>query len=77
MGTNDIKISIFQSPAEAPHYSTTDYKAAHLTDAVVVRNGTVEGHATVDLIFEDNSGQKYVGMITARLLHAVGKVAGT
>ena len=69
-----LKISIFDYAGEAQSagYSyTAPIKAVNLTEAVVVRNGTVNGNPTVDLIFEDSDGNKYVAMITGRLLKAL------
>lgn len=68
-----LSIKIFNSPEEAPNYNTNGegVKAAHVKEAVIVRNGTVGGNATVDLVFEDDKGQKFVGMITGRLLKQV------
>jgi len=69
MGTNNLSIEVFPSPAEAPNYMTEDgWKAATLTKAIIVRNGTQGGNATIDLQFTDEQGNKYVAMITAALL---------
>lgn len=68
MGTNDLPISIHDSPATAPNYNLPEYKHATIRKAEVVRNGTVQGNDTVDLILVDDSGQKYVAMITGRLI---------
>lgn len=79
MGTNDINIRIFPSPAEAPDYNTNGegFRHAEITTAIVVRNGTEGGKATVDLQFIDpRTGQKYVAMITAALLAQVVNIAG-
>lgn len=76
MGTNDIKLRMFNKPEEAPVYSRPVYKGASLEEAIVVRNGTTGGKATVDLIFVDETGQKYVTMITESLLNAVRIAAG-
>lgn len=38
---------------------------------VVVKNGTVEGNATCDIVLEDEKGQKYVVMTTLALLEGV------
>ena len=53
-------------------YRAPDYQPARIVEAVVVRNGTIEGNATVDLVFEDEDGQKHVVMLTQRLLRMVG-----
>lgn len=38
---------------------------------VVVRNGTETGKPTVDFVLEDANGQRYVFMITGRLLKSI------
>jgi len=68
MGTNDLKITICTSVEEAPHYSAPEYHAAELKEVVIVKKGTQAGSSTVDLIFVDQSGQKYITMITTALL---------
>lgn len=47
------------------------FKAVSVEKAVVVRNGTVEGNATVDFILQDEEGKKYVFMITGNLLKSI------
>jgi len=74
LGTNDLNILLHDSPQEAPNYEQPEYKAANLTTAVVVGNGTVDGNPTVDFVFEDENGQKYVAMLTGGL---VQNLAGT
>lgn len=71
-----LNIKIFNSPAEAPNYNTNGegVKAATVKEAVIVRNGTQGGNPTVDLVFEDDKGQKYVAMLTGRLLKTVTDV---
>lgn len=44
------------------------YKAVEITQAVVVLRGTAQGRSTVDFILQDQSGQKYVVMLTTALL---------
>ena len=65
-------MTICDSPADAVEkgfkYRSPEYQQAHLKKAVVVRKGTEQGNSTVDLIFEDNDGNKFVAMITSNLL---------
>jgi len=68
MGTNDLQITLHDSPSDAPTYQKGEFQAANLTTARVVGMGTKAGNPTVDLIFEDSQGQKYVAMITGGLL---------
>lgn len=76
-GTNSLEIILADSPREAPNYEEPDYKGANLTTAVVVGRGTVEGAPTVDFIFEDESGQKYIAMLTGTLVEGLaGAIVG-
>lgn len=49
---NALDIRIADTPAQAPNYRGGDFKGATLREAVIVKNGTVAGRPTVDLIFE-------------------------
>ena len=68
LGTNDLSVKLCDTVAEAPNYTKPEYKGANLKTAVVVGEGTIGGAPTVDLVFEDENGQKYVAMITGALL---------
>lgn len=77
LAPNYLKILLADSPEEAPNYEQPEYKAANLMTAHVVGNGTVQGNPTVDLIFEDEHGQKYMTMITGGLIQSLaGAVTG-
>lgn len=77
LGTNDLKIVLADSPSEAPNYEKPDYKAANLKTAVIVGNGTVNGNPTVDFVFEDENGQKYIAMLTGGLIeNLTGAIIG-
>ena len=77
LGTNEINMLLSDSPEEAPSYSLPEYKVANLTSAQIVGKGTQCGNPTVDLIFIDESGQKYVAMITGGLIEGLaGAVQG-
>lgn len=71
MGTNSISITVHESPQEAPKYEAPEHLHATLIQAVVVKRGTLQGNPTIDLVFRDDKGQKYISMITARLLKMV------
>jgi hypothetical protein len=73
---NSLKIGIHKSIEEAPKYNHPEYKSAELVSAEIVHGGTVNGRATVDLVFIDNNGQKYVTMVTARILDMLVKATG-
>jgi len=68
-----LDIQIYNTIDEAPNYNTNGkgILAATLTKAVIVRNGTVKGNDTVDLLFKDDNGKQYVVFITASLLKVI------
>jgi len=69
-----LKVSIFDYPGEAGdagYVYKPPVKSATLEEAVIVRKGTQAGNSTVDLIFTDADGNKYVAMITGNLLKAL------
>jgi hypothetical protein len=66
--TNQLSITLHDSPTEAPSYNKPEHLFANLTTARVVGRGTQAGFPTVDFIFEDESGQKYVAMLTGGLV---------
>lgn len=80
MNTNTLAIEIMQSPDQAVDagyvYRSPEYLPVNIDKTVVVRQGTVDGGATVDIIFKDAKGQKYVTMITANLLRSLVAVCG-
>lgn len=73
---NRLKIRIHQSVDEAPNYEKPEFIGAELKSAEILQRGTIRGLPTVDLIFEDNNGQKYVAIVTARMLEMVVKASG-
>lgn len=46
-------------------------KPIRVEKVVVVRNGTVAGNASVDFLLEDETGQKFVFMVTGNLLKSI------
>lgn len=46
-------------------------KPIEVKQVVVVRNGTTSGKSTVDFVLEDESGQKFVFMVTGALLKTI------
>lgn len=68
IGANDLNLLLSDSPDEAPKYDKPEYRLANLTTAHVVGRGTASGNPTVDFIFEDERGQKYVAMLTGGLV---------
>lgn len=71
MGTNQLAIRLYNSPDKAPKFKAPEFLGASLEEINVVRRGTIEGNATLDLIFVDAKGQKHIAMITARLMEQV------
>lgn len=75
--TNHIAVTVCANPADAvaKGYSYNQWPDVptplNLEKAVIVQNGTVAGNPTVDLILVDETGKKYVALITARLLQAL------
>lgn len=53
------------------NYSLPEYKACEVKQVVVVKHGTTSGASTVDLIIADETGQKYVVMLTGNLLKSI------
>lgn len=46
-------------------------KPIKVKEVVVVRKGTVEGNATVDFVLQDETGQRFVFMLTGNLLKSI------
>ena len=76
MFMQSLSVKIYEDPSEAPNYRKDhpEVKGAMLVQANIVKNGTEEGHPTVDLVFVDDQGNQYMAMITARLLNMVQTV---
>lgn len=74
MESSHLVVKRFASVEEAPLYRPPEFKAASLTEAAIVCKGTVGGKPTVDLIFTDVTGQKYVALITLQLLDSIVQV---
>ena len=51
--------------------ATPPVKPIEVKQAVVVRGGMVGGAATVDFLLEDETGQRFVFMITGNLLKSI------
>lgn len=72
---NYLDIEICENADEAALkgyvYSYDEYKPIEITKVVVVRKGTEEGNPTVDLILQDQEGNKFVVMITGKLLKLI------
>lgn len=52
-------------------YRPPIYKPLRIEQVVVVELGTESGKPTVDIIFENEEGQKYVVLLTGKLLKSI------
>lgn len=69
-----LDIKNFYRVEDAPNYNNDkSFKAGKIDHVCVVGNGTAEGNPTVDFIFTDESGQKYIAMITGNLVVALAQ----
>ena len=73
--TSHISIAICKDASDATRqgyfYRPPIYKPIQVEKIVIVKSGTEAGNPTVDFVLEDESGQKYVFMITGRLLKSL------
>ena len=74
---NHLHIEVCADAADAIA-SGYDWKAAtpavkpiEVQKVVVVRNGTQAGNATIDFLLEDETGQRFVFMVTGNLLKSI------
>lgn len=73
-----VLIKMCNSIEEAPNYAAMGgYKLAKFKEAVVVKAGTEGGNPTVDLVFEDESGNKFVAMTTGALVKSIAHAVGS
>lgn len=72
---NAITINIFDNAQEAIKagftYHTENFTVCDIVNAVVVKNGTLQGNSTVDVIMKDVNGNKFVAIITGNLLKGI------
>jgi len=74
MLTNHLSISIAETVDDAPNYNDKDeFKAIKLDKCVIVKNGTKEGNTTVDIQMTDADGNKFVALVTGKILKAVAQ----
>lgn len=73
MGTNDLKVKIFDSVEDAPRYDASVI-ALTLDKACVVKNGTINGNPTVDLVLYDKNGKEYLAMVTGGIIKMLSGV---
>lgn len=74
--TDSVKLTIVDTPDNAPNYGT-DTTMLRITDVIVVGKGTVNGNPTVDVQMVDQAGNKYLVMATGGIMEMIGgAVAG-
>ena len=69
-----LKVEIYDDAAAATKAGRVyreGYTALVFHTAVIVRQGTIEGGSTVDLILEDAEGKQYAAIITGKLLKTI------
>jgi len=74
MPLDSINVRVFDEPKDAPIYRLPEYKAVTLDSVAVVGKGTVNGNPTVDLIFSDGQGQKYMALVKGSFLETIGEL---
>lgn len=78
-----ISVKIHNSSKDAPNYSQINedqsshvYKNATIKEAHIVMGGMQSGKSTIDLVFEDDHGQKYVCLISTEILRSIIHIEG-
>lgn len=67
-----LKISVYGSPSEAPHFVDNVYLEAY--KANIVLNGTTSGAPTVDFEMFDKNGKLHTVMLTSSIMRALASV---
>lgn len=52
-------------------YDRSEYAPIAIKEVIIVDQGTVGGNPTVDLVLQDEHGNKFVTMVTGRLLKSL------
>jgi len=72
---NHLSVHICEDANDASEkghvYTQPQYQSVEIEKVVVVRQGTVEGNSTVDLVLHDGKGNKFVVMLTGNLLKSI------
>ena len=69
-----VAISICENADDAinkGHVYGEEVTSLDTANAVIVKDGTAEGNATVDLVFKDHKGNRYICMSTLNLLRSI------
>ena len=73
--TTSITIDVCKDASDAVRkgyfYRPPIFKPIQVEKVVIVRNGMQSGKSSVDFVLQDETGQKYVFMITAALLKSL------
>lgn len=66
----DLTIEICETSQDAPNWSRDhgDVRSCRIENAYIVKKGMQSGKATVDLLFTNKDGEKYVVLMTGRLI---------
>jgi hypothetical protein len=69
---NHLNVSVCEDAEDAVEqgfiYHGETYAPIEIEKVVVVKNGTANGHSTVDFVLCDEKGNKFVVMVTGNLL---------
>lgn len=72
---NSLRIIICDNAQDAIDkghvYRRPEYEPIKIDKVVVVRDGTVEGNPSVDLVLVDERGQKYAALLTGALIKMI------
>ena len=68
----ELKVSIYRSPEEAPHYTGNVYLEAN--KANIVLNGMSSGAPTIDFEMFDKDGKLHTVMLSGSVLRALASV---
>lgn len=71
---NNLKVVICEDASDAVakgHVYDTGYSPIEVHQVVVVKNGTTAGNPSVEFVMVDQSGNKFVVMLTGRLLKSI------
>lgn len=73
--TQHLSIALCKDASDATRqgffYRPPIYKPIEVKKVVVVQNGMESGNPSVDFVLEDETGQKFVFMITGKLLRSI------
>ncbi|MEQ1828050.1 MAG: hypothetical protein ABL921_18965 [Pirellula sp.] len=67
---NLLFVEVVNSPDDAPNYrrDDCDVRTVSIDKCIIVKNGMVNGKATVDFQISAQDGSKFVAMLTGKLV---------